>query len=341
MLLRCAAWLSAIFCIPLFLVPVLDCIGCGTWGSCRVERCTRKLKWVMRRIYGPRMFDSLLRLLHYIFYTNNCIGQIFYCIVAVGSSCFVVILAYIWLPYSLLGIAHRLGWILTLSIGLMLFVLCASSNPGYIAEKQAQKFSMVYDTDKELYSSDRECSTCLFTKPARTKHCRFCNRCVARFDHHCCWIGNCIGAGNHRYFLLFLAWHTLQSLYGLLICATILMDIIQTKRLRSAIFIEGTTGKRFQATFLIIVQYLVVNHAPVMVCTLMAILFAIFLMVFTSFHIYATLIKNFSTNECFKMRRQSWKESKRGNKNLYNKGFVENCYEIFFWESWCKEKYRR
>lgn len=59
-------------------------------------------------------------------------------------------------------------------------------------------------------------------RPIRSKHCRSCDACVARMDHHCTayfhcvlseliqkttgtWINNCVGAGNHTPFLFLLS----------------------------------------------------------------------------------------------------------------------------------------
>ncbi|KAH9610402.1 hypothetical protein KSS87_018870 [Heliosperma pusillum] len=41
------------------------------------------------------------------------------------------------------------------------------------------------------------CTSCNVLQPPRAKHCHDCDKCVLQFDHHCVWLGTCIGQGNH------------------------------------------------------------------------------------------------------------------------------------------------
>merc|ERR1719201_3292511 len=48
----------------------------------------------------------------------------------------------------------------------------------------------------------RFCKWCQRYKPDRAHHCRICKTCVLKMDHHCPWIMNCVGFGNHKFFFL-------------------------------------------------------------------------------------------------------------------------------------------
>lgn len=84
-----------------------------------------------------------------------------------------------------------------------------------------------YPYDQVLFHPGYRCSTCNLIKPARSKHCKFCQTCISRQDHHCVWLMNCVGTNNYMYFLSLLLSLSVLLVYGTCLGYSLLRQTLQ------------------------------------------------------------------------------------------------------------------
>ena len=128
----------------------------------------------------------------------------------------VIIILFIFFPL-LPYIQSSIFGIIYLVVSFLVFALYISlscSNPGKMTNHE---FENILDLVEKGNNAEEYCPLCLVKTKFRSRHCLICQICVDEFDHHCFWVGNCIGKDNYTLFFIFLIYVLINTLFNVVV----------------------------------------------------------------------------------------------------------------------------
>ena len=131
------------------------------------------------------------------------------------SFCAISIPVFLFMIFNSDYISKRISAFIPIFIFLLysftiyLLIKVSFSDPGILLRFPLKKNIIEDKKDRRIFQLGyiqkyKFCSSCMIMRPLRSTHCGDCNNCVEKFDHHCPWIGSCVGKRNYKYFFGFL-----------------------------------------------------------------------------------------------------------------------------------------
>jgi hypothetical protein len=89
------------------------------------------------------------------------------------------------------------------------FLVVALKDPGIVRRDRVPIPTDEADLERMPY-----CDICDLHQPPRAMHCSNCDCCIIGLDHHCPWVGKCIGKDNMFFFIIFnMIWLTYFAVF--------------------------------------------------------------------------------------------------------------------------------
>ncbi|NWR66543.1 ZDHC4 palmitoyltransferase, partial [Bucorvus abyssinicus] len=320
-------------CCVLTTIALL-CICSGRKESF-VARSIKGASQILSSVIPAQLQSMMHRTLHRLFHTRSClfVGLHVALQAAVYGEYTWEVFVYCWelqFPLLLLLLPYLL-----LAGNMGCFLLCSRADPGIITKSNHASLVEIYAFDGVLFQNGILCPTCNMEKPARSKHCSFCSVCVHRFDHHCVWVNNCVGAFNARYFLLYLFTLTAMAATMAIVTAALLVQVVLLSDMMHGSYIDDQ-GQEHAVELLFLIQHLFLTFPRIVFMLGFVLLLTLILGTYCCFSLYLALT-NQTSNEWYKSRRDRCShhptlrppDRRVAYKNIYSKGVWMNLKEIF------------
>ena len=120
--------------------------------------------------------------------------------------------------------------IIYLSVSFLVFFLFTYLSFSDAGKLTNDKYTDLLDIVEKGEDVEKFCPFCLVRKNYKTKHCLICQKCIDEFDHHCFWVGNCIGKNNYELFFAFLIFIIFNTIFNFgITCYYIVYEMIATR----------------------------------------------------------------------------------------------------------------